>query len=91
MEKEILGSDVERSDHHSIHENPKASDHKDEGFTLDKALVSIRGNYRFYIVISSVFVSFAFGEAVLFNLPFLQLVPPLECYREVNSTGAFKW
>ena len=53
--------------------------------------MSIRGNYRFYIVISSVFVSFAFGEAVLFNLPFLQLVPPLECYKEVNGTGAFLW
>ena len=50
-----------------------------EGYTLDKALVEIRGNYRFYILIFTIFVSFAFGEAVLFNLPFLQLVPPLEC------------
>jgi len=53
----------------------------------------IRGNYMFYIVIMSVFVSFAFGEAIVFNLPFLQLVPPLECFidggwQECNAKDA---
>lgn len=57
---------------------------EDLGYTLDKALVSIRGHNGFFFIILSVFVSFAFPEAILFNLPFLQLIPPMECF---NGTG----
>lgn len=80
MGDEILPEAIVRSDQIKHEE-------EEDGFTLDKAFVQIRGNYCFYIVILSIFTSFAFGEFVLFNLPFLQMIPPTECF----NFGTMDW
>lgn len=49
------------------------------GTTLDEELVKIRGNSSYLIVISSLMVSFAFAELMVFAVPFLELIPPMEC------------
>jgi len=48
------------------------------GYTLDEELVKVRGNGLFAGVVSSVIISFAFAETIVFALPFLELIPPLE-------------
>jgi hypothetical protein len=49
------------------------------GVTLDEELIKIRGNNSFILVVSSIMVSFAFAEMIVFGVPFLELIPPLEC------------
>ena len=49
------------------------------GTDLDSELVKVRGNNCFLTVVSSLVVSFAFAELIVFSVPFLELIPPLEC------------
>ena len=58
--------------------NQKKADIK-YGVTLDEELIKIRGNNTFLLVVSSIMISFAFAEIIVFAVPFLELVPPLEC------------
>jgi MFS family permease len=49
------------------------------GSTLDEELFKTRGNGSFMIVVSSIMISFAFAELMVFATPFLELIPPLQC------------
>lgn len=58
----------------------KTADHNVKiGSTLDEELIKVRGNNSFILVVSSIMVSFAFAEIIVFGVPFLELIPPLEC------------
>lgn len=52
------------------------------GATLEREMTKIRGNNLFIIVVSSIMISFAFAELMVFASPFLELVPPIQCMGE---------
>ena len=49
------------------------------GGTLDREMVKIRGNNMLLLIVSSIIISFASAELMIFATPFLELVPPLQC------------
>lgn len=91
---DMIPRDVIRSDYDGVTEHefgPKCSSDtkinkkKAEikyGVTLDEELVKVKGSNTFLIIMSSLMVSFATAELIIFALPFLELVPPLECFKD---------
>lgn len=57
-------------------ENPKFEERV--GTTLDEELKKVKGNNLFYVVMSSLVIAFAWAEIMVFSIPFLELIPPLE-------------